>query len=138
MAHSNFLWSYLDGIGAMGNDFLFLNFNWRIITLQYCGVFVIHWHVSTCVLSSWTPSHFPPHSITLGCPRALFHASNLHWSSILDMIIHMFQCYSLIASPTLAFSHMTFLCKNWITVKYFFSPETLRVLIRNFLVFLHP
>ena len=46
------------------------------------------------------PTHHPPHLITLGCPRALalsvlLHASNLHWSSILHMVIYMFQCYSL-------------------------------------------
>ena len=34
------------------------------------------------------PSHLPPHPIPLGYPRApalsaLFHASNLHWLSIL-------------------------------------------------------
>ena len=49
------------------------------------------------------PSHPPPHPIPLGCPRALalsalLHALNLHWSSILHMVIYMFQCYSLISS----------------------------------------
>ena len=43
------------------------------------------------------PSHFPPHPIPLGCPRtltlsALLLASNLHWSSIVHMVIYMFQC----------------------------------------------
>ena len=45
----------------------------------------------------------PPPSLlqTLGCPRAsalsaLLHESNLHWSSILHMVIYMFQCCSLI------------------------------------------
>ena len=47
-----------------------------------------------------TPSHLLPYPIPLGCPRApalsaLLHALNLHWSSILHMVIHMFQCYSL-------------------------------------------
>ena len=46
------------------------------------------------------PSHNPPHHIPLGCPSAmassaLFHASNLDWSSISHMIIYMFHCYSL-------------------------------------------
>jgi len=49
-----------------------------------------------------TPSHLPPHPIPLGCPRApalgaLLHALNLHWSSILHIVIYMFQCYSLIS-----------------------------------------
>ena len=30
------------------------------------------------------------------CPTSLLHASNLHWSSILHMVIYMFQCCSLI------------------------------------------
>ena len=60
-------------------------------------------HRCTCVLPSWTPSHLPPHPIPLGCPSApalsaLLHASDLHWSSILHMVIHMFQCYSLKSS----------------------------------------
>ena len=55
------------------------------------------------------PSHLPPHPIPLGCPRALalgalFHALNLHWSSILPMVIYMFRCYSLKSSHP-AFSH---------------------------------
>ena len=46
------------------------------------------------------PSHLPPHLIPLGCPRALalgslLHVSNLHWSSILHVVIYMFQCYPL-------------------------------------------
>ena len=48
-------------------------------------------------------SHLPPHSIPLGCPRApalsaLLHALNLHWSSILHMVILTLQCYSLKSS----------------------------------------
>ena len=50
-----------------------------------------------------TPSHLLPYPIPLGCPRAptlssLLHAWNLHWSSILHMVIYMFQCYSLRSS----------------------------------------
>ena len=48
-------------------------------------------------------SYLPPHPILLGCPRALalsawLHTSNLHWSSILHMVIYIFQCYSLKSS----------------------------------------
>ena len=49
------------------------------------------------------PPHLPPHPIPLDCPRAstlsaLLHASNLHWSSILHVVINVFQCYSLKSS----------------------------------------
>ena len=45
----------------------------------------------------------PPHPIPQGCPSApalsaLFHASNLDWSSISPVVIYMFQCYSLKSS----------------------------------------
>ena len=55
------------------------------------------------------PSHLPPHPIPLGCPRApalsaLLHASNLHWSSILHMVIYIFNDI-LSNHPNLAFSH---------------------------------
>ena len=64
MAHSNFFWSYLDGSGAMGNDFLFLNVNWRIITSQYHGGFCQTWCESTMGAHVFPhpelPSHFPP------------------------------------------------------------------------------
>ena len=81
--------------------------NWRLTTLQYCGGFchTFTWisHGSSCVPHSQTPSHLPPHSIPRGHPSAwalstLYHASNLAWWSISNMIIYMFQCYSLKSS----------------------------------------
>ena len=86
---------------------LFLNlFNWRLITLQYCGGFcLLTWisHGCTCVPHPEPPSYLPPHLIPLGCPSApalstLFHASNLDSWSIWHMVIYMFQCYSLKSS----------------------------------------
>ena len=49
------------------------------------------------------PSHLPPHPIPLGYPGApalgaLLHALNLHWSSVLHMVMYMFHCYSLKSS----------------------------------------
>ena len=56
------------------------------------------------------PTFFPPHLIPFGCPRApalsaLLHASNLHWSSVLHMVIYMFSAI-LSNHPTLTFSHI--------------------------------
>ena len=75
--------------------FIFNLFNWRIITLQYCGGF---WHTLTRISHGCTYVPIP-----LGCPSALalsalFLTSNLDWSSISHMVIHMFQCYSLRSS----------------------------------------
>ena len=72
-------------------------FNWRLITLQYCGDFC---YVYICAPHPEHPSHLPSHPTPLGCPSApalsaLFHASNLKWSSISHMTIYMFQCCSL-------------------------------------------
>jgi len=62
-----------------------------------------------------TPSTSLPNPIPLGCPRApalsaLLHASNLHWSSILHMVIYMFQCYSLISSHPCLLPHSPKVC----------------------------
>ena len=69
------------------------------------------------------PTHLPPHSMPLGCPRALalcalLHASNLHWSSILHMVMYMFQCCSLKSShphllphsPKVCYLHLCLFC----------------------------
>ena len=86
----------------------YIYFNWRPITLQYCGGFwhPLTWisHGCTCVPHPETPSHLPPHPIPQGHPSALAlstlsHASsNLDWRSVSHMIIYMFQCYSLKSS----------------------------------------
>ena len=82
-------------------------FNWRLITLQYCGGFchASTWisHGCTCVSHPEPLSHLPPHPIPLGHPSApalsaLSHAWNLDWWSILHMVIYTFQCYSLKSS----------------------------------------
>ena len=87
--------------------FKFIYFNWRLITLQYCGAFchTFTWvsHGCICVLHPELPSHFPPYPIPQGHPSApalstLSHASNLDWWSVSHMIIYMFQCYSLKSS----------------------------------------
>ena len=52
----------------------FIYFNWRLITLLYCGGFcntltrISHW--CTCVPPSRNPSHLLSHPIPLGCPSA--------------------------------------------------------------------
>ena len=92
---------------------LFIYFNWRLITLQYCSGFrqTLTWisHRRTCVPHPEPPSHLPPHPILQSHPsapalRTLSHASNLDWRSVSHMIIYMFQCYSL-KSSHLTFSH---------------------------------
>ena len=94
--------------GKRGLPTYFFFFNWRLITLQYCGGGFCHkmtWisHGCTCVPHPEPPSHLPPHPIPQGCPSApalsaLFHASNLEWWSISHMVIYMFQCYSVKSS----------------------------------------
>ena len=80
------------------------NFNWRLITLQYCSGFccTLTWisHGCTCVLHPEPPCHLPPHPIPQGHPSApalstLSHASNLDWRSVSQMIIYVLQCSSL-------------------------------------------
>ena len=98
--------------------FFKIYFNWRLITLQYCGGFchTFTWisHGCTCDPRPEPPSHLPPHPIPQGHPSApalstLSHASNLDWQSVSHMIMYMFQCYSLKSS------HSRLIC-------YYFFP----------------
>ena len=82
-----------------------LNGGWLLYNIVV--VFAIHQHESALGVHvfphSKPRSHLPSHPIPLGCPRALalsalLHASNLHWSPILYMVIYMFQYYSLKSS----------------------------------------
>ena len=95
-----------ESIVTHSNIFFFninLFFNWRLITLQYCSGFAIHYMNQPWVCMcppSWTPLPSPSHPIPQGYPHApalsaLSHASNLDWRSVSHMILHMFQCYSL-------------------------------------------
>ena len=106
---------------------IFLNFNWRLITLQYCGgfchTFTVISHGCTCVPHPDPLSHLSPHPIPQGHPSApalstLPHALNLDWRSISHMTIYMFQCYSLKSShphllpqsPTVCSLHLCLFC----------------------------
>ena len=102
-------------------------FSWRIIALRQCDDFC---HTSTWICHRYTyvppssaplPPPSPPH--LSGCLRALAlsvrpHASNLHRSSVLHMVIYMFQCYSpksshphlLPLSPNVCSLHLCLLC----------------------------
>jgi len=85
----------------------FIYFNWRIITLQYCDGFC---HTSTWISHRDTCPPIlipPPHPIPLDCPEhrlCVLHALNLHQSSILHMLMYLFQTI-LSNHPTLALSH---------------------------------
>ena len=85
--------------------FFLIYFNWRLITLQYCGGFchISTWisHGCTCVPPSWNSLPFPPHAIPPDCPgapslSALLHASNLHWPYVLHMVIY--TCFNVTLS----------------------------------------
>ena len=133
---------------------LFIYFNWRIITLQYCDDFC---HISTWISHRYTcvpphPErlfHLPPHPVPLGCSRALasgalLPALNSPWSSILHMIIYMSQCCSLKEShPCLlplspkVCSLIYWLFKSMFNVQNFVNlPVFPFFLISNFIPFL--
>ena len=83
--------------------YLFIYFNWRLITLQYCIGFAIHQHESATgiyifpILNPSSP--LPPCTIPLGRPSApgpsiQYRASNLDWRFVSHIILCMFQCHS--------------------------------------------
>ena len=93
---------------------------------------ILYWfcHSSTWICRRCTraphpesPSHLPPHTISLGHPSApapsiQYHASNLDWRFISYMILYMFQCHSpkssyplpLLQSPKDCFIHLCLFC----------------------------
>ena len=95
-------------------------------------IFAKHGHESAtgaCVSPHPKPSsHLSPHAIPLSCSRslalgALLHASNLHWSSSLHMVIHVFQCYTLKSShpcilPQSPKAHSLHLCLLYAALHY--------------------
>ena len=77
-------------------------FNWRLITILWWFLPYIDMNQPWVYMCPHPehPSQLPPHPIPLGCPSApalsaLFHSSNLNWSSISHITIYMFQCCSL-------------------------------------------
>ena len=102
-------------------------------------VFAIHQHESAVGANVFPHpgphSLLPPHLILLGCTRALtlsvlLHASNLHWSSILHMVIYMFQCYSLKSSHPHLLQHSPKVCSLYLCL---FSCLAYRIIIPIFL-----
>ena len=104
----------------------FIYFNWRIFTILWWFLPYVNmsqpW-VYMCPDHPEPASHLPLHPIPLSCPRelalgALLHALNLHWPSILHVVMYMFQCYSLKSAhplllplnPKLYSLHLCLLC----------------------------
>ena len=104
--------------------FFYLNFYFYFILL-YNTVLVLPYvdmNPPRVYMSSQTctPSHLPPHIISLGHPRApapsiLYPASNIDWQFFSYMILYMFQCHSPKSSHPLPLpqspkDHSTHLC----------------------------
>ena len=83
-------------------------FNWRLLTLQYCSGFAIHWHESATGVHAFPILTLPPplpHPIPQGHPTApalstLSHATNLDWHPVSHMIIHVSILFSQIIPPS--------------------------------------
>ena len=92
-------------------------------------------HRCTCVHCPKPASHLPPHPISLGWPSApalsaLFHASNLGWSSISHMVTYMFQFYSLKSSNLHLLPQSPKVCSLYLCL---FCCLTYRVVVTIFL-----
>ena len=72
---------------------------------------------------TWTPSHLPPHNISLGHPYApapsmLYPASDIDWRFNSYMIVYMLECHSpksshplpLPLSPKVRYTHLCLFC----------------------------
>ena len=72
---------------------------------------------------TWTPTHLPPHNVSLGhhrapAPSMLYPASDIDWRFVSYMIVYMFQCHSpksshplpLPLSPKVCSTHLCLFC----------------------------
>ena len=108
------------------------------------GFFPVTWirHGCTRVPLCRTPSHLAPHPVPLGCPSApalsaLFHASNLDWSSVSHtVVIYVFQCYSFKSSHPHLLAQSPKVCSLYLCL---FCCLAYRVVITIFLnsIYIH-
>ena len=87
--------------------YFFLLYN-TVLVLPYIDMNLPWVYVSS---QSWTPSHHPPHIISLGLPSAPapsipYPASNLDWRFASCMIVYMSQCWINISPSAHFYSHM--------------------------------
>ena len=96
--------------------------------------------ILTCIPKHETPSHLPPHNISLGHPHApapsmLYPVSDIDWRFDSYMIVYMLECHSPISSdplplplsPKVRYTHLClFCCLAYRVVIAIFHPyETL-------------
>ena len=128
----------------LGTTVLFLKkiiyFNQRLITILWWVLPYIDMNQSRVYMcpSILNP---PPHPIPLGCPRApalgaLLHAYNLHWSSILNVVIYMFQCYFLKSSHPLLLPNSPKVCYLHLCLFCYLEYRAVSTIFQNF-IYMH-
>ena len=93
-------------------SFSFIFISWRLITLQYCNGFAIHWYESAMDLHAFTNPIPPP--TTLPIPSLWVFPVHQPWALVLCIQPGLVVCFTLESilvsmlfsqHPTLAFSH---------------------------------
>ena len=106
-------------------------------TILYWFCHTLTWIHHRCIRAPnpESPSHLPPHTISLGhlsapAPSILYPASNLDWRFISYMILYMFQCNSPKSSHPLPLPQSPKVCSLHLCL---FCCLTYRVIITIFL-----
>ena len=117
--------------------FLIYIFTLFYFTILYWFCHTLTWihHGRTWVPNHETPSHLPPHIISLDHPRApapsiLYPAWNIDWWFVSCMIVYMFQCHSPKSSHPLPLPQSPKVCSAHLCL---FCCLTYRVIITIFL-----
>ena len=106
-----------------GDFFKLINFNWRLITLQYCGSFchTLTWishSVHVLPILNPPPTSLPSYPSGLSqCTGFECLVSCIELGSISHMVIYMFQCYSLNSS------HALLLPLELLSLRYPYYPK---------------
>ena len=138
MALFYFLWlsSIPLYICTTSSFFRLFYFNWRLITMLWFSSHIdTHQpqvHMGPPILNPLPPPS-PPHPSGLSqstSSDALLQALNLPWSSILHMVMYMFQCSSLVSSHPLLLPHSPKVCSLHLRL---FCCLAYRVIITVFL-----
>ena len=116
-------------------EFFFFTLFYFTVLYWFCHTLTWIHHGCIQAPNPESPSHLPPHIISLDHPHApapsiVYPVSNIDWHFVSYMIVYMFQCHSPKSSHPLPLDHSPKVCSTHLCL---FCCLTYRVIITIFL-----